>query len=138
MSAQFLMIAILAFVVLVVTAYQLRGRKSALGAYRNRGGSDRAWSEAFPSTRTEEIERFMSLFAGAFAFSRGQASKFLPSDRVFAIYRALYPSKDLPDALELETFARGLKETYGVALGEVWSSELTLGEIFNRCCVRAA
>ena len=138
MSAQFLIVASFVVVAVLFTAYQLRGRKAALGAYWHRGVGNRAWSEAFPSTRTEEIERFVSLFADAFAFPHDQAAKFLPSDSVFAIYRALYPSKELPDALELETFARSLKQTYGLPLAEVWSNELTLGQIFNRCRVPAA
>lgn len=138
MSAQLLIIATLALVGGIFTAYQLRGRKAALGAYWKRGGGNRAWSEAFPSAGTQEIERFVFLFADAFAFPRDRAAKFVPSDRVYAIYRALYPSKGLPDALELETFARGLKERYGVALGEVWTDELTLGQIFARCRVPAA
>jgi len=137
-SAQYLIVGLFAVVVVIVTALQLRGRKVALQAYWHRGAGDQDWKEAFPSAGTDEVQRFLFLFVDAFAFSRNRASKFLPSDRVYAVYRALYPNKGLPDALEVETFARGLKERYGVALSEIWNNELTLGQIFNRCRVPAA
>ena len=138
MSAQYLVVALAALLGIVFTGVHLRGRKAALQGYWNRTASDQAWKQAFPVVGTGEVQRFLFLFVDAFAFSRNRALQFLPSDRVHAIYRALYPSKELPDALELETFARAVVETYGVTLSEMWSDELTLGQIFSRCRVPAA
>jgi propanediol dehydratase small subunit len=137
-SAQYLLLALIAVVAVIFTAWQLRGGKAALQAYWHRSTGDQAWKDAFPSVGSDETQRFLFLFVDAFAFSRTRASKFLPSDRVYAIYRALYPSKESPDALEVETFARVLKEHYGVAIGEMWSDSLTLGQIFSSCRVPAA
>ncbi len=57
--------------------------------------------------------------------------QFLPSDRVFDVYQAIYPSKYLPDALELETLAKELDRMYRISLEELWSEELTLGQLFD-------
>jgi propanediol dehydratase small subunit len=72
------------------------------------------------------------MFVDAFAFPKRRALQFAPTDRVLTIYRALYPLKGFPDALELETFALRLEERYALDLRKIWREELTLGEIFSR------
>jgi hypothetical protein len=139
MAAQDLLIVAVAVVAAGVwAASNLRGRGAALREYWARSCSGRAWKRAFPGASKGEIRAFLHLFVDAFAFPRNRALQFLPSDRVLAVYRALYPSSELPDALEVETLAKQLSRTYRVSLGELWGEELTLGQLFNRCRVPAA
>jgi hypothetical protein len=78
----------------------------------------------------QEIREFLSLFVQAFAFKDTERLKFKPTDEVLGIYRALYPQKWMPDALEVETLAKDLGKRYGINLGELWRDSITLGEIF--------
>lgn len=90
------------------------------------------WRRAFPSASKEDIRSFLSVFVEAFAFHVSQRLKFNPNDRILAIYRALYPHKWQPDALELETLAKSVERIYGVRLAEVWNENITLGEFFAK------
>jgi hypothetical protein len=40
--------------------------------------------------------------------------------------------KGWPDALELETLARRLEDSYGFKVREIWRDDLTLGELFSK------
>jgi hypothetical protein len=138
MAPQDLLIVVIAVVAAGVWAVSnVRGR-AALREYWARSCSGRAWKRAFPGASKGEIRAFLHLFVDAFAFPRNRALQFLPSDRVLTVYRALYASSELPDALEVETLAKELRRTYRVSLGEFWSEELTLGQLFDRCRVPAA
>ncbi len=72
----------------------------------------------------------MALFVGAFAFPDKEKLKFGPDDKILSIYRALYPSRWMPDALEVETLAKGIESRYGLSFLRVWNENLTLGELF--------
>jgi propanediol dehydratase small subunit len=76
------------------------------------------------------------LFTAAFAFRESEKLKFNPDDRIWEIYRDLYPNRWVADALELETLTDDLNAKHGIALGEIWSENLTLGEVF--ACVQRA
>ncbi len=47
------------------------------------------------------------------------------------IYRELYPSKWMADALEFETLAEDLEKEYGINFNEPWHEDFTLGELFK-------
>jgi hypothetical protein len=100
--------------------------------YWQRSCMGRAWKRTFPQASKHEIRQFLYMFVDAFAFPKRRALQFAPTDRVLTIYRALYPLKGFPDALELETFALRLEERYALDLRKIWREELTLGEIFSR------
>ena len=119
--------AAIAFAVVTRNTFEER-----LKTYWDRACSGRAWKRAFPSAGKEEIRRFLYLFVDAFAFPRTRALKFLPTDRLLSIYRMLYPSRETPDALELETLSRSLKRSFGFDLEAIWREDLTLGEAFSR------
>lgn len=72
----------------------------------------------------------MFLFTSAFAFRDSEKLKFSPNDRVWEIYRDLYPNRWVADALELEALTEDLNTKHGIVLGEIWSENLTFGEIF--------
>jgi len=69
----------------------------------------------------------------AFAFSDNEKLKLRPDDKILEIYKALYPSKWTPDALEFETLAKDLQQRYSVELEKIWRDDLTLGDLFTEC-----
>lgn len=75
----------------------------------------------------------LGLFVKAFAFSDNENLKLNPDDKIQEIYKALYPSQWMPDALEFETLERDLRQKYSVELGKIWRDDLTLGELFAEC-----
>ena len=103
-----------------------------LNVYWSRACAGRAWKRAYPAAGKREIRRFLRVFVDAFGFPQSRVLRFLPSDRVLSIYRSIYPSESMLDALELETFAGDLSNTYRVDLVSMWCENLTLGEIFSK------
>lgn len=99
--------------------------------YYNRTCQGKSWRNAFPTSPKQDIREFLSAFVDAFAFSQTERLKLRPDDQILQIYRAIYPSKWTPDALEFETLDRDLKAKYGVSLEETWNEQLTLGKLFN-------
>ena len=98
--------------------------------YRSRKCEGAQWRSAFPQATKDDIREFLSLFTSAFAFRDSEKLKFSPNDRVWEIYRDLYPNRWVADALELETLTDDLNKKHGIALSEIWSEKLTLGEVF--------
>jgi len=131
MNPQLIGITILAVATATALGVFSRARGIALGEYWRRACTGPSWHRAYPTAATEEIRHFLYQFVDAFGFRRRRALQFLPSDRVLAVYRALYPNKNWPDALELETFAISLKRRYDLDLRKLWREDLTLGEIFE-------
>jgi propanediol dehydratase small subunit len=127
-------ITILLVIVLAVMAAAIpneRESKRRLQRYWDRVCTGAKWRRRFPNIPKEEIRRFLEAFIDGFAFKSNQRLKFAPDDKVMDIYRALYPTKDWPDALELETFANNLHRTYGFDLSQVHDENATLGQIFE-------
>ncbi len=62
---------------------------------------------------------------------KADALKFRPSDKIYHIYRAIYPTDFGADTLELEQLSAQLEKYYGVILERIWSEDLTLGELFS-------
>ncbi len=100
--------------------------------YRCRECAGKNWKIAFPNTSKEEIRTFLILFTDAFAFSPRNKLKFEPEDKVMEIYRELYPSKWVPDSMELETLGTHIEEEYGVSFATLWHEQLSLGELFSK------
>jgi propanediol dehydratase small subunit len=125
-----ILVAGLAAALAVVVTMLLDG--AAFRDYWARACTGKAWRRTFPDARSHEIRQFLHMLVDAFAFSRKRALQFAPTDRVLGIYRTLYPSKNAPDALELETFAKLLHKTYRFELSTISRENLTLGEIFAR------
>lgn len=99
--------------------------------YNVRTCQGKGWRNAFPSSSKQDIREFLSVFVDAFAFSQKERLKLNPDDQVLQIYRAIYPSRWTPDALELETFAKDIEAKYGFSLENVWHEKVTLGELFQ-------
>lgn len=128
------MSAVVVFVVLsLVAAVLWSGRHGGYPPqpFRGRACQGSRWRRAFPSAPKQQLRSFLGTFAEAFAFRPASALQFAPHDCVLSIYRAIYSRNNLVDSLELETLARLLERRYGVALGDVWSTDLTLGQLFT-------
>jgi hypothetical protein len=121
---------VLAFVVeaLAVAAFFVDGMP---GKIRERKCQGAAWRRAFPEAPRQDIREFLSTFTDAFAFRQSERLKFSPEDKIIDIYRAVYPTRWLPDALELETFAEDLEKRFGFRLESVWNDQFTLGDVFR-------
>lgn len=102
--------------------------------YRSRKCRGAAWRRRFPEASKQTIRAFLEFFAAAFAIRKRHVLKFGPDDGLLAIYRARYPSRGWPDALEFETLARDMRNTYQLSLEEIWHDRLTLGEVFMLVC----
>jgi len=100
-------------------------------SFRERNCQGRAWRVQFPQASKAEIRDFVRLFVSAFAFSDREMLRLSPNDQPLAIYRAMYPRRWMPDALEFETFSKDLESRYGLPLGSVWHDSITLGELFS-------
>lgn len=79
----------------------------------------------------QEIRAFLTFFISAFAFDEKEKLKLAPTDEILKIYRAQYPSRFTPDAMELEILAEDLEREHGLKLGALWNDRLTLGELFE-------
>ena len=99
---------------------------------RYRPYQGRAWRSTFPGASRREIRDFLSVFVSAFAFRESEQLHFRPDDEVLGIYRAVNPTRWLPDAQEIETLAKELRDKYGLMLDEIWDEGLTLGRLFQR------
>jgi len=101
--------------------------------FRSRTCQGRGWKKTFPSAQTKEIRDFLLFFVEAFAFSDNEKLKLNPNDKILEIYKKMYPSKWMADALEFETLERNLLQKYSVELGKIWRDDLTLGDLFAEC-----
>jgi hypothetical protein len=125
-------VAVFLAIVLGASIYLAVATRRRLKRYWERSCTGGAWLNEFPSARPDDVCKFLYLFVDSFALSRKRALQFAPTDRPLEIYRAIYPSKNMPDALELETFAKRLGRTYGPALTRIWREDITLGEVFAK------
>jgi hypothetical protein len=104
--------------------------------YSGRDCQGPEWKRSFPSASNDQIRAFLITFVDAFAFKRTEKLKLNPGDQVLDIYRTLYPSKEMPDAMELETLAVDLRRNYGLNLSAIWNDRLTLGELFEHAVLK--
>jgi propanediol dehydratase small subunit len=81
--------------------------------FASRRCQGKGWPEAFPNAPKAEIREFLVLFVDAFAFPGKEKLKFSLDDKILSIYRALYPSRWMPDALEVETLSKDIEAKYG-------------------------
>lgn len=99
---------------------------------RYRPCQGRAWRSTFPTASRKDIREFLSVFVSSFSFRESERQHFRPDDEVLGIYRAVNPTRWLPEAHELETLAKALRERYGLMLDDIWHEGLTLGGLFQR------
>jgi hypothetical protein len=122
-------IVILGIVIFLASAFYVDGLPKK---YRLRKCMGKHWKSEFPNSSKKEIREFLILFTDAFAFSNNDKLNFSPDDKIYDIYSELYPSKFGVDSLELETLAIDIENQYSLCFNELWSEDLTLGELFSR------
>jgi propanediol dehydratase small subunit len=122
-------IVILGIVIFLASAFYVDGLPKK---YRLRKCMGKYWKSEFPNSSKKDIREFLILFTDAFAFSNKDKLNFAPNDKIYDIYTALYPSKWMADSLELETLAIDIENQYSLCFNELWSEDLTLGELFSR------
>jgi propanediol dehydratase small subunit len=116
----------------VAVAFMSLAFPRTIRVYWERSCTGWAWKRSCPEASKQDIRKFLHLFVDAFGFRDTRALYFAPADRVLAIYRAMYPVKGWPDALELETFALRLEKVYGADLRGMWRENITLGEVLSK------
>ncbi|MCC2958028.1 hypothetical protein LK542_20615 [Massilia sp. IC2-477] len=122
------------FVVLILAALAwaaFHGWQSPT-SLRYRPCQGRAWRSTFPTASRKDIRDFLSVVVSAFAFRESEKLHFRPDDEVLGICRAVKPVRRVPDAREIETLAKELRDKYGLMLEEIWHDGLTLGGLFQR------
>lgn len=118
---------------LIASAFWVARKGAPLpGIFGSRSCQGASWLRAFPHATNHDIRSFLSVFVDAFAFHDQHRLKFNPNDRILDVYRALYPHKWLPDALELETLAVSVEKKYDIEFVKVWNEGLTLGQLFSQ------
>lgn len=105
--------------------------RKRMNKYWSRSCTGAEWKRQFSDVGKDDIREFLEQFVTAFCFSSKKKLKFSPNDKILDIYRALYPTKEMPDALELETFVKNLKIKYKIDMNNIWHDDLTLGELFT-------
>lgn len=105
--------------------------RKRLARYYSRHCTGRAWRKRFPSATKEEIRSFLRLFAEAFQLETKRALSFSPDDKVMEVYRAIYPSPIMADALETERLVTGCAARYSVDVAKNCGADPTLGELFD-------
>jgi len=93
----------------------------------------RYWMRTFPKKSKYEIREFLMMLSESFAFHPSSSLNFRPDDSVYGIYCAVYPGLRGMDCLELETLADFIERRYDVDFNEIWSTDLTLGDLFDHC-----
>jgi len=99
---------------------------------RYRPWQGRAWRSTFPTASRKDIRDFLSVFVSAASCRDSEKLRLRPDDDVLGAYRAVNPTRWLPDAGELEALAKALRDRYGLMLDEIWHEGLTLGGLFQR------
>jgi hypothetical protein len=111
-----------------------RRRRTALKVYWTRSCAGRAWRDAFPDAPKDAIREFLYFVVDAFGFERARALKLAPQDSLLGLYKACYPDRSAPDAMELETLHRSLADRYGKARFQTVPDGVTFGELFRAAC----
>lgn len=130
--------SIVAILVLLAAAWFVLSTGQLPNPFRARTCQGRLWRRAFPAASKKQIREFLAFFADVLAFRNTDMLKFRPDDQLLGIYKALYPSKWMPDALEFKILADDLRARYGLALEEIWDDHMTLGALFARVQERMA
>jgi len=124
-------LGVLLIITFIFFIYIFLMRQKNFKKYWLRPCTGRKWKQEFPNASKHEIRRFLTIFIDAFGFKPKQRLKFLPSDKVMDIYRAIYFDRGLPDAMELESFVQLIEYEYNIDMFKLFNKELTLGKIFT-------
>ena len=106
--------------------------KSHRSALDRRGPcQETRWRRAFPEAPKREVHEFLATFARAFDYPSREKLRFRPNDTVYHVYRARYHLAGWAHSAERAALSRLMDKRYHVALEDLWSQTLTLGELFE-------
>lgn len=99
--------------------------------YHARTCQGRQWRREFPDARNREVDVFLGTLAHALSYPARDKLKLRPDDAVYQVYRARYRLAGLHGARELDRLSRLMEKRYHVAVDDLWTKTLTLGELFE-------
>ncbi len=105
--------------------------------YRGRPCQGSRWRREFPDAEKRQVRTFLATFAEAFAYPESEKLKFRPDDAVYQVYRERYRLSGWADAGELERLSQLMQKRYHIALRDLWTETLTLGELFEAARTKA-
>lgn len=117
---------------LIYSISEERRRNRFLLPFWTRSCTGKLWKRRFPQANAVQIREFLDIFIASFGFSKKRRLAFTPEDRIFDVYRGLYPSNYMADCMELESLVRAVKKRYRVDLIATWREDMTLGELFEK------
>lgn len=110
-----------------------------LQQYRQRPAMRIRWEACYSPTEMVIVQRLLHLFCESFGFwehDENEKFKFLPEDKPFEIYRAIYPPKTLfqTDCMEIEALIIGLEKDFKISTAEdflIHHLDVTLQELID-------
>ncbi len=105
--------------------------------YRGRPCQGSRWRREFSDAEKRDVRTFLAMVAEAFSYPESEKLKFRPDDAVYRVYRERYRLSGWADAGELERFSQLMQKRYHIALRDLWTETLTLGELFEATRTKA-
>src|SRR5690348_4094265 len=99
--------------------------------YHARTCQGRQWRREFPDARNREVDVFLGTLARALSYPAREKLKLRPDDAVYQVYRARCRLAGWAGAREHERLSRLMEKRYHVAVDDLWTKTLTLGELFE-------
>ena len=97
---------------------------------RKRDADATRWQRLYSGEDYPAVEEALLAITSAFLLRPQDVGRLEPSDKLMDIYRAAYPAKGTPDALEFETLWKDLRKRPGVSEAELASlPSMTVGDV---------
>jgi len=126
-----LQIAVAALVcgVIVDHLFRTKHRPSRQHLLGREADQDR-WVRLYQGEDLPVVQEALAAVASAFLLRADDVARLLPEDRLMDIYRAAYPDRDTPDALEFEMLWKDMKEALQASDGELGGlTQMTVREV---------
>jgi len=94
------------------------------------------WEALYPGLDHAPVVAALERIREAFLLRREDTFRLRPTDQLIDIYRAAYPRRDIPDALEFENLWKTLKKHHGLSEVELDGlTEMNVGDVVSLCWV---
>ena len=121
---------IIVAVVAGVAAYVFWGWRPSRQYVLGRAADEGRWTDLYSGEELGEAKEALNAITSAFLLRTEDAARLRPDDRLMDIYRAAYPVRDTPDALEFETLWKRMKAELAVSEAELSNlTALTVHEV---------
>jgi hypothetical protein len=85
--------------------------------YSQRISDEGIWRATYQSD-FDTVEKTLKVFCSAFLLPFDERFKLTPDDRIYDIYKALYPNKWTPDTLEYEFLIKGMEKEFNFCFND--------------------